>query len=136
MNTLAAQCIKITSQSRNKRLTFTGLHLCNSTLVKCNTADKLNIKVTLTNSSYRCLTHRCKSLWKKIIQTFSFDITSLKLISLRLELFITHCLHCWLKRIDLLNNTLICLKVLVSTKRQNLREEIRHSFSLTSGIYL
>ena len=52
VNAFAAQCVKVTSKSGDKRLTFTGLHLCDSALMQRDTTDELDIKVTLTNSSY------------------------------------------------------------------------------------
>ena len=67
VNAFTAQRVKVTSKGGDKRLTFTGLHLCNSALVERNTTNKLNVKVTLANSSYRSLTYCCKSLWEKII---------------------------------------------------------------------
>ena len=78
-DTFAFQCIQVCRQCRNKCLTFTGLHLCNTSLVKNDTTDKLYTVMLHSKDTFAGLTYNGKCLRKQVIQCLSLFETFLEL---------------------------------------------------------
>ena len=72
MNTFSFQCIQICRRCGNKCLTFTGLHLCDTSLMKNDTTDELYPVMLHAKHTFCSFTDSCKSFRKRIIQSFSF----------------------------------------------------------------
>ena len=70
-DTFAFQCIQVCRQCRNKCLTFTGLHLCNTSLVKNDTTDNLYAVMLHAEHTFCCFTNRCKCFRQKVIQSLA-----------------------------------------------------------------
>ena len=71
VNAFAGQSVKISGQSRNQRLTFTGFHFGNLSVVQNNTADELNVVMALSQRAFGCLTNNGKSFGQKFVQGFT-----------------------------------------------------------------
>ena len=82
VNTFTFQCIQICRKCRNKGLTFTSLHLCDTALMKNDTTNDLYTIMFHTKNSFRAFTYDCKSLRKKIIQCLALAQTFLELSGL------------------------------------------------------
>ena len=82
VNAFTFQCIQICRKCRNKGLTFTGLHLCDTALMKDDTTDDLYTVMFHTENSFCTFTYDCESLRKKIIQCLSLIQTFLELSGL------------------------------------------------------
>ena len=78
MNAFTLQCIQICRKCRNKGFTFTGLHLCDTALMKNDTTDDLYTVMFHTKNSFGTFTYNRKSLRKKVIQCLTFTQTLLE----------------------------------------------------------
>ena len=67
MYALSFQCIQIRRKSRYQRLTFTGTHLCDTSLVQYHTTDQLHAVMAHADCSLGRFTHYRISLWQNII---------------------------------------------------------------------
>ena len=68
MYALAFQCIKICRKKTCLCLTFTGSHLCDSSLMENNTTHKLHSVMFCMKHSSRCLPYKCICFYKKVIK--------------------------------------------------------------------
>ena len=71
MNTFSFQRVQVSRKRRYQCLTFTGLHLGNTSLMQDNTTDQLNTEMLHIKDTLRSFPDRCICLWKNIIQCFS-----------------------------------------------------------------
>ena len=104
MHALAAECVKVCGQGSNECLTFTCLHLCDTTLVEKNTTDELYLEGTLAENSLVCLTYKGKCLGKNIVKCLAACKVTLKLICICLKLGIAHRLELGGESLDCLNH--------------------------------
>ena len=88
VNTLAFQCIQICRKCGNKCLTFTGLHLSDTSLMQDNTTNDLYTVMLHTKNSLRAFTYYGECFRKKIIQCLALAQTFLELSGLVSQLFI------------------------------------------------
>ena len=89
MHTFTLQGIQVRGKSSYQSFTFTGSHLCNTTLVENNTTDKLYAEMLHAQNTLAGLTDNCECLRKKIIQCLSLFQTFLKLSGLSFQFLIT-----------------------------------------------
>ena len=68
MDAFAAERIEIDWCGRHKRLPLAGFHLCDVTLVQCNTGNQLHIIVPLSESAITHLTDKRKCIWQYVIE--------------------------------------------------------------------
>ncbi len=102
VHTAALQGIQIRRRRGNKRLTFTGLHLGNTTLMKNNTADQLHPVMLHAKDTLCCFADSRKGLHKQIIQGLSICKTLLVLCCFCPKLLIRKRLHLRTKRLNLI----------------------------------
>ena len=88
VNTFAFQSIQVCRKCGNKGLTFTSLHLCDTSLMKNNTTDDLYPVMLHTKNSFGTFTYNCKCLRKKVIQCLAFAQTFLEFSGLVSQLLI------------------------------------------------
>ena len=88
MNAFACESVKISREGSNESLTFTGLHFCDTTLVKNNTAENLYGIVLHTENTPCRLTASRKCFGENIVECSTFLKTLLELNSLVLELLV------------------------------------------------
>ena len=93
MNTFSFQCIQICRRCGNKCLTFTGLHLCDTSLMKNDTTDELYPVMLHAKHTFCSFTDSCKSFRKKIVQSFSFCKSFFIFFCFTTQLLIRQCLH-------------------------------------------
>ena len=104
MHPLTGQCIQISRKCRDQCLTFTSLHLRNTSLMKNNSSDQL-YSVMLHAKCTSCrLTHNCKRLRQNIIQCLCVFQTALKFLCLILKLLVGKLLHLRPQRFNLIYN--------------------------------
>ena len=96
----SGQGVQIRRTGGNESLSLTGLHLCDTSLVKDNTADQLHRIVLHLQHSLRRLANSGKSLWKQIIQSLSVCQTLLKLSCVVPQLLVCQLLHLRLQSYD------------------------------------
>ena len=72
MDALALQCVQISRQRGYQRLSFTGTHLRNTSLMQNHAADQLHPVMLHPQHAPGGLPDRCKCLRKQIIQRCSF----------------------------------------------------------------
>ena len=88
MDTLAFEGIQVCRKGRHEGLTFTSLHLCDTSLMENDTTDDLYTVMLHAKNSFRTFTNNCKSLRKKIIQCLSLVQTFTEFSGLVSQLFI------------------------------------------------
>ena len=93
MHASARKRIKICRKSRNKRFSFTGLHLRYASLMKYYSTYQLHAVMLHTKHSSARLTHNGERLGKKIFKRFSITVAFFKLLRLALKLIIRKCKH-------------------------------------------
>ena len=103
MNALSLQRIQICRECGYQRLTFTSLHLCNTSLMKDHTTDQLYPVMLHTKYTLCCLSDSCKCLWKKIIQSLSCCQSLLVFFCLIFQFLIGQRLHSRTQCFDLVN---------------------------------
>ena len=102
VDTFACQCVEITGESCHKGFAFASAHFCNTALMECDTAHKLN-KIRAHAKDTLCrFTDSCKCLHKNIIKCFALFKACSKLIGFATKFFIGQCLVLWCKIFDLL----------------------------------
>ena len=122
VNTLALKCIQIGRQCRYQCLTFTSLHLSDTTLMQDHTADQLNSVMAHAKYTGCCLSDNCISFHKEIIQCLSFRQTLLKLICLRSQFFIRQLLHSRTHGFNFINDWIYSLQFSLTVCTHNLAE--------------
>ena len=103
MDTLAFQSIQISGKGRHQSLTFTGTHLCDTSLMQNDATDQLYSVVFHVQNTLCSLSHGCISLRKQIVQSLSLGQTLLVLFGLPPQLLIGKCLHCRAECLDLVH---------------------------------
>ena len=93
MNAVPFQSVQICRKSRHKSLSFSCLHLGNSSLMKNNSADQLYSVVTHAQTPEGRFADSRIRFRQKIIQRFSFFQAFLKFSCLSSEFFIRQRLH-------------------------------------------
>ena len=88
VDTSAFQGIQICRKSGNQSLTFAGSHLCDTSLVKDNSTDKLYLIVFHPQYTFGSFTNGCKCFRKEIIQRLALFQALLVLSCLIPQLFI------------------------------------------------
>ena len=71
MDAAAVQCVQIRRQCGDKRLTFTGLHLGDSSLMQDNTADQLYAVMLHAENTACSFSDRRKCLRQDVVQCLS-----------------------------------------------------------------
>ena len=110
MYSLTCKCIEICRTGRNKCLTFSGLHLCDASLMQNNTTDKLYSEMFHAEHSVCSLSDCCKCLRQNVIKCLSVRKTFLKIRCHGLELFVCFCTHRGIKCFDLIHYRINTLK--------------------------
>ena len=100
MDALAFQSIQISRKGRHQRLTFTGTHLCDTSLMQDDTTDQLYSVVLHVQNTLCSLSYGCISLRKQIVQSLSLGQTLLVLLGLTTQFLIGKCLHCRAECLD------------------------------------
>ena len=93
MNALAFQRIQVSRQRRSKGLTFTGTHLCDSSLMKDDASDDLYGEMFLPQHTPGSLAYDRESFRQKIVQRFPLSQTVLEFLSLAFELIVRQGRH-------------------------------------------
>ena len=91
MNSLPCECVEVCRKSGDKRLSFTGFHLGNSSLMKDDTAYQLNMEWAFAEHSVICLSHRRKGIGKYIIECLTRSKTFFEPRCYCLKFRIAHC---------------------------------------------
>mmetsp|Transcript_16797 Transcript_16797/g.36234 ORF Transcript_16797/g.36234 Transcript_16797/m.36234 type:complete len:270 (-) Transcript_16797:286-1095(-) len=110
---LSRQSIDITRQRRHERLSLTGSHLGQSSIVQNQPPQQLHVVMTLLNHPPR----RFPNDRKRLLQDWSIDIltlgqTGLELGSLGKHVFIAKCLNGRFKFVDLQDAFLHCCEII------------------------
>ena len=100
MDTAPGQGVQISRKCGHQGLSFTGLHLGDTSLMQDNPADKLHTVMLHIQNTLCRLPDRGKCLRQKIIQRFSFSQTFFELSGLASQLFIRQLLHLRTQRLD------------------------------------
>ncbi len=103
MDTLAFQSIQISRKSGHQGLTFTGTHLCDTSLMQDDTTDQLYSVMLHVQNTLCSLSYSCISLRKQIVQSLTIVQTPLVLFGLTTQFLIGKCLHCRTKCLDLVH---------------------------------
>ena len=103
MHAFSFQRIQISRTGRNQRLTFTGSHLSDTSLMQNNTTDQLYPVMLHIQHTLSRLTHCSKCLRKQIIQRLSLCQSLLELSGLILQLLVRHRLHRRPQRFNLIH---------------------------------
>ena len=78
MNAVTCKRIKVSGKGGNKSFTFTCLHFGNSSLMKYNAADNLNLEMLHTKNTPCAFTTYCKSVGQDVVKCFSVCESFLK----------------------------------------------------------
>ena len=128
MNALAFQCVQINRQRSYQSLTFTGLHLRDSSLMKNDTADQLNPEGLHIQCSLRTLTDCRKGFRKEIIQSLAFTQALAEFHCFPAELLIRERLHIRPKALNLSDCGLDSAKLTFTVRPENLIGNFCHRF--------
>ena len=128
VNALAFQCIQINRQRSYQSLTFTGLHLRDSSLMKNDTTDQLNPEGLHIQCSLRTLTDCRKGFRKKIIQSFAFTQALAEFHCFPTELLIRERLHIRPQALNLSDCGLNSAKLTFTVRPENLIGNFCHRF--------
>ena len=90
MNTFSRKSVEIRGHSCNECLTFTCLHLRDSSLMEYDTTHYLNAERTFSKHSPSSFAHRSESFGKDIVKCFSRGQSLLERSCLRCKLRIAH----------------------------------------------
>ena len=93
VHTFSFQCIQISRKCGNKCLTFTGTHLCDTSLMQNHATDQLHTIMFHIQHSSCSLTDRRICLRQKIIQCLSLTETFFKFSRLALKFLVTQRNH-------------------------------------------
>ena len=110
MDTLAFQRIQIGRKSGHQGLTFTGTHLCDTSLMQDDTTDQLYSVVLHVQNTLCSLSYGCIRLRKQIIQRLSIVQTHLVFVGLAAQFLIGKCLHRRTECLDLVHQGLNTLQ--------------------------
>ena len=113
MYALAGERVEVGGKRGNERFTFTCFHFGNTSLMKYNTADNLNIKVLHAEHSPACLAHYRERFGEKVVKTFAVCKTLLELGRFRLQLRVRKSGHFILKSYYLIRDRIDFLKLSV-----------------------
>ena len=102
MNAASGQRIQICRQSGYQRLTFTSLHLRDTSLVKNNSTNQLYPVMFHPQHTLCCLAYGGKCFRKEGIQRLTFLITFFVFFCLCTKLLICELLHLGAQRLDLI----------------------------------
>ena len=109
MHALSFQGIQICRQGRNQSLSFTCLHLSNTSLVQDDTTDQLHTEMFHAKHTARCFTHGRKRLRQKIIQCLAICQTLFVFICLGTQFLVAQCDHILSHPLDLVHNRIDAL---------------------------
>ena len=110
MDTLAFQSIQISGKGGHQSLTFTGTHLCDTSLMQDDTTDQLYSVVLHIQNTLCSLSYGCIRLRKQIVQGLSIVQTLLVLLGLAAQFLIGKCLHRRTECLDLVHQGLNTLQ--------------------------
>ena len=91
MYAVARKRVEVCGEGSHKGLTFTRLHFRDSALMQNDTADKLNVIMTLAEHAPRCFSYRRKRFGKDIVERFAVCQSALKYFGLTLKGSVVHC---------------------------------------------
>ena len=106
VHALAGECIQVCRQGCHQGLTFTGLHLGNSSLMKNHTADELHPEVLHAYRTPRTFPAYRKGFRQKVVQGLPVGQSVLKLLSFSPQLVIRQLLHILVVSLDTVDNLL------------------------------
>ena len=106
MHALALQCVQIRREQTGLRLTFTGSHLGDPSLMQDDTTDQLYPVMLCIQNPARRLTHYRVGFHQKVVQRLSICQSFLKFLCLISELLITQLDHLRTERFDLVDQPL------------------------------
>ena len=109
MNSLSLKGIEVCGHNCHEGLTFTSFHLGDTSLMKDDASDELNSEGFHLSYSPCSLSYCCKSLRKKVIQSFSLSEPVFKFYCFCLKLFIGKRLHCAVITFDFIYNRVYLL---------------------------
>ena len=104
MDALAFQRVQIYRKRRHQRLTFTGFHLGDTSLVEYNTTDDLHTERLHSKTSYGCFPAYSKRFRQNIIQCLAIFQAFFELIRLISQLLIGHFLHLLVISLNFIRN--------------------------------
>ncbi len=120
VNALAVQRIQIDRQRSHQGFAFTGLHLCDASLVQDNAADELNPEGLHVQCSLGALTNRRKSLRKDVVQRLAAGELLLEFGCFPAKLLIRKRLHLRTKRLDFLHDRFNSFQLTFTVASENL----------------
>ena len=120
VDALAFQCVQICRQRRHKGLTFTGLHLGNTSLVQDDSSDQLNSVVSHAKRSRCALPHDRICLRQDVIQRLAVFQPLLELPCLSAQFLIAQSLHLWPERLDTVHDRIDPLQLILAVGSENL----------------
>ena len=139
VHALSFQCIQISRKCRNKGLTFTGSHLCDTSLVKNDTTDDLYTVVFQSNGTLCTLTDSGICFRKQVIQCLSICQSVLIFLRLCAKLFVSQSLHGRTKCFYFINQRHDSLKLTVAVCTKHFFNKIHSyspkSFCITCRVY-
>ena len=127
MNALSLQRIQISRTGGNQGLTFTGTHLCDTSLMQHDAADELYRIMLHAQYALRSLPHRGEGLRQKVIQCLAVGQPLLELRGLCLQLLIRHRRHLIMEGKDLVHLRPDHLQLSVRMRSKNLFKNIHQS---------
>ena len=105
VDAFSRQGIEINRQCCNKRFTFTGTHLCDTSFVQAHTADELNVKMTHTEYAARTFADNGKRLRQQVVERLAVRKTFAEHIRISRQLIIRQSLHLRLESIDFIDDS-------------------------------
>ena len=124
---VSGQCVQVQRQRRDQRLTFTGLHLGDISLMKRQTADDLHIVVAHPQRSLARLSHDREGLVEDIFEVCAVVEFLSKLRGLRLELGVGERLDATLEAVDLVDVGSSVFDVALVSGAEYLFQEVEHT---------
>ncbi len=99
MYALACQCIQISRKRRHQRLTFTGPHLGNTSLMQDHSADDLHTEMPQSDHTYGRLSYNRICFRQNIIQSLPVRKPLLKFPGLALQFIVRQLLYLRFQRL-------------------------------------
>ena len=118
MDALTLQCVQVSRKGGHQGLSFTCLHLGDTSLMQDNTTNQLYPVMLHTKHTLRSLADSREGLYQQIIQGLAIGQTLLEFFCLSLQFFIRKLLHLRAERFDPIHQRVnqLQLPFTVSTK--------------------
>ena len=131
MHTFFVECLEICGKRSNKRLTFTGTHLGNSSLIEDHAAHELNVEVSHSQHSVACLSYRSKRFGKQSFEAFALFASLHKSLRASFKFLVAHSLVSIFESYYFVNRLINSFEFPVVVRRKNLAQNTHFLTSLS-----